>query len=783
MDNKQTGEKRGVFSGVRRSFECEIARRRSERRVLVTDIALFAVALFFARRHIAFGAYPLAGAFLAVIPVGVWVALAGAAVGALTLGRIGVVFAINSIVTVLLRIIISGGKREEDSPLFSEPYVMRVAAGAIGALISSVYNIIFEGITFSSVLLAVFSILFTVLLELGFYGLFAYGVSFEEILFGTRNIFIRTESEREKWSMRAFACGVLVFFFLISFSLSDYGFFGISPAYIFSGALSLFVARRFGAVRAMACGFIAALAVSPMGAVAFALVGLGAGALFGIGYGYAVIGGGALLSVWCAYSGGVSLFLSVFSEYLISVVISYPFLKDVKREHTKEQSESVSKIAEEMVLARAGSYKCEDAEISELEDAIGLASVAIKEYGEDDGRGDFEDYRSIVSSTVSQYTSDPCEENIDILATKLYKKQRIYASDIERLLPMVKSSERFLYEICRLSGEYEREFFERRKMDAVAKEYELISKMINEARMRRSDAGTCNRKMSERLGEVFLAAGLTDGMVKAYGRRRMRIIGAAEDREGNKITSPELKRAIEEATGARLGEFEFFKKGDVAMLVASSIPKLRVEYATVSSTSKRSEVSGDTAIFFEHNGVFSSLISDGMGSGRVAERTSKFVTRFLSEMPGCEENIDSYLSAVNHLIRHRGEECSATVDLFSLDLITGEAFFIKCGAAPSFLKRSSSLFRIKSATAPIGLMKEVDSEKIKVEVGVGDYAIMLSDGAVLLPDDAVWLFEFLSRPSSDSAEVYAERILSEAKKNSDADDDITVSVVRILAKD
>ena len=145
-----------------------------------------------------------------------------------------------------------------------------------------------------------------------------------------------------------------------------------------------------------------------------------------------------------------------------------------------------------------------------------------------------------------------------------------------------------------------------------------------------------------------------------------------------------------------------------------------------------------------------------------------------------DENINSALRATNHLIRHCGEECSATVDLFSFDLLTGEAKFTKCGAAPSFIKRDGSLFRIKSSTAPIGLMKEVDSERIRVEVKSGDYIIMVSDGVYLLPDDAVWLFEFLSRPAPESPKDFAEEILAAAKRSSGIEDDITVSVLRLF---
>ena len=41
---------------------------------------------------------------------------------------------------------------------------------------------------------------------------------------------------------------------------------------------------------------------------------------------------------------------------------------------------------------------------------------------------------------------------------------------------------------------------------------------------------------------------------------------------------------------------------------------------------------------------------------------------------------------------------------------------------------TSSIFRIKSKTAPLGLMKSVDAERIKIDLEGEDYIIMLSDG-------------------------------------------------------
>jgi stage II sporulation protein E len=117
--------------------------------------------------------------------------------------------------------------------------------------------------------------------------------------------------------------------------------------------------------------------------------------------------------------------------------------------------------------------------------------------------------------------------------------------------------------------------------------------------------------------------------------------------------------------------------------------------------------------------------------------------------------------------------------LFDFDLITGEALFYKCGAAPSYVKRDNSIFRIRSETAPLGLMKTIDAEKIRVEVKSGDYIVMLSDGVSQSSDDAAWLIELLSKEPKLDMRDYAEYILEEAEKHSKNRDDMSVAVARV----
>ena len=163
----------------------------------------------------------------------------------------------------------------------------------------------------------------------------------------------------------------------------------------------------------------------------------------------------------------------------------------------------------------------------------------------------------------------------------------------------------------------------------------------------------------------------------------------------------------------------------------------------------------------------------------MAKQTSSFAADFIKNAMDIGAAKETLILMLNHNIRARREECSATIDLFELDLLNGNGVFLKSGAAPSYIKRDSSIFRIRSQTAPIGLLRSIDTEKISVEIRRGDYIFMMSDGIADSAEDAPWLLLLLGEPPKKNLTEYAEYILNEAKKNSRVQDDMSITVIRV----
>ena len=795
MEDKKT-EKVGFFDGIGILIKNEFARRREDAGAAFFDIAVFVIAFLFSRCHIAFGAYPLGISFVAILPRGVWIALIGAVIGSLSLGKSGVIHAIISIIVVFLRVVISGGEeKREGRPVFSEALILKLAAAVIGAFVGATYEVLLGGFSFKSVLYGSFSVLLALAFTFAFSGILDADISFSDFLSSKKNLFDR-KGEREKFSVYLFQGTFLLFVFLISLSLKEYNILGISPSYIFITFITLVVAKRFGAFRGMATGFVSCLAVSSLYSAAFALVGLAGGILFNQGIAFALVSAGALLGVWGIYAGGVTGFLSTFPEYVTAALLGVPLLRKLPSNFTvKETEEEQSADASDMVATTAMMYKSSlGAGVSGLDDALIGISSSLRSFGCGEGIVGEGEYRDVVIEGAKDFCRGchyyeactgenpaPCAENIDIIATKLYKREKLFPNDSMIAPKYCHNAASLFSHISHAAADYEKAKYKTKKIESISEVYEFHSRLISECKAYADRERRQDKELSEKLAAVFLDSGLYGGAVRVYGDRKKHIIGACEDKDGKLISSKKLKSDIEAAAGVRLGKQEFYRKGDVALFECSAVPMYTVDFAAAGAAYGTDEVSGDTAVSFETaEGFFYSLISDGMGSGESAHKTSAFAADFLSGILTSAASKSTAFHMLNHVIRSGDEECSATVDLFEFDLYTAEAVFYKCGAAASYVKRDNSIFRIRSETAPIGLMKSIDAERVRVEVKNGDYIIMISDGVSQSPEDATWLLEYLNKPANPNIREYAESILNLAKENSQMCDDMSVSVIRIL---
>ena len=278
--NKKTKRSSGIMGTIKHSIE----EAKKKREAPLIDVITFFVAFIFARCHVIFGSHPLAIAFIAVLPTRVWLATLGAAAGALTLGKSGIIYSMIAVIVVFLRIIISGGEKGEDEKVymsyFSEGLLLKMSASLIGGFIAAVYETLLSGLNITTVAFGLSMIILPPLLVFALSGLFDCKISFYTVFDSTVNVFSgKGKSEKDKFNLLFFRLSSLLIIFLISISFKEYELLGISLGYIFSGAATLLIARRFGALYGCIVGFVSSFGLSSTLSVAFALAGGAAGGL------------------------------------------------------------------------------------------------------------------------------------------------------------------------------------------------------------------------------------------------------------------------------------------------------------------------------------------------------------------------------------------------------------------------------------------------------------------------------------------------------------------------
>lgn len=792
-EDKTKKKKESVFSRIKTEFGRTMRERSTDKQTLIYDLLLFSVGFLLSRCHLLFGVRPLGLSFLCALPIGIWPALSGSVIGALSLGIDGIIFAVVTAAAVFLRVAIG---YSDKSGLFGEALPIRMSVATLSGFVAAVFEALRYGLNESSLLFGLSMVILPPILTFIFSGLFTERITLNQLIFDEGDIFSLNDKEKnEKYDLVFFQLSALMLLFFIGLSFRGVDILGISLSYIFSACATLLAAKRFGALRGLAVGFTSSLGLSGVLAVSFGLAGLIAGGLFSLGAGYALLGGGAALCAFSAYSSGLTGLLATLPEYVISSALVFPILKRVNGAVTEKTERVEEDTSEDMVGTMALAYQNSySGSVDRLEGALSRVSAVIKSYAKAPGTLTEEEYRGIVIGVAERHCIGcgssnlcikegirPCIKNAGSIAGELLLGRRISAESINTDTEFCSLAGIIADNINREVVRAERENYLAEGNISSAEEYELFSRLMSGAKENDLSEILVDSDMTPALSEIMNDNGLS-GTIRVFGKRKKHFILACKDEDGSKITLPKLRNDIEEAAGVKLGAPEYFRKDKMALMECTAKKRLSVSVATASMAGSKSEVSGDTVVHFETDSdYYYILISDGMGSGEVAKETSLFVSDFLKGALQIGAAKEALIHMLNHTVKSRREECSATVDLLEVDLLSGGGTFIKSGAAPSFVKRESSIFRIRSQTAPIGLLSSIDTEKIKVDIRPGDYVIMLSDGVADEADDAPWLLLLLGEAPKNNLQEYANLILSEAMKNTSASDDMSVAVIKIDA--
>lgn len=748
--------------------------KRQARESLV-GAAFAAAAYLFGSCAISFGIYPLGLALLCSAPTRIAWILAGLCASALTLGdsTFIYIFAYATALTVrLLSKLLSErdeGGDEQAPSLFSESIYLRMATALVSAFMIGLYTVIVNGFQY--------------------YHLFGTALSMivaPALTFIYSGCFVRDNK-------RFFELSVAALLTTVSYSIREMQLIGISIGVVFAFLITLFVCRRRGIWQGAVIGLLTGLAYSPIYAPVFVIAPIAAGALFSISSATAVAAAGAAGMIWGFYVEGIGAISRLLPALIIASAI-FLWAQRVSFLPAARDMLLTGRYCADMnraVIERDSRSRTEE-RLSSLGEAFSSLSDVFYNLSSRLGRPDVPELERMCDSVYDRYcptcpNRELCwgieysdsREILTMLGEKLSIGKNAEACDLpdymrrrcQALPGIVGEINERAAQLYRLSSTLER-------TEIFAMDYAALSDILRDTEEAIRTENEPDVELSERLGTLLSEYGFGEGGVSVYGKRMRRIIARGFDMSLGNVGAKELKRKIEEVCGFAISEPIIEIKEGFMTLRASSRREFCTESVTRAENVGREECGDTVSTFLSSEDKAYALISDGMGKGRAAAFTSGIASMFAKRMLSAGNRAPTVIKMLNSFVRAKPEECSATVDLMELDLLTGKVDFYKCGAAATFVKRGDNLFKLTAETVPLGILSATDTAKLSFDAQDGDVIIMLSDGIAEGDEDAAWLLDTLTREWDDSLDKMTKKIIAAAREHG-SDDDASVILTKV----
>ncbi len=305
----------------------------------------------------------------------------------------------------------------------------------------------------------------------------------------------------------------------------------------------------------------------------------------------------------------------------------------------------------------------------------------------------------------------------------------------------------------------------------VADQYGELAKMLDRAAQRAAAGPSGEVRLSRRV-EKYLKTLDMDMGSRAYrdglGRLCVELDGteagaAAELQTGlSAIVGTELRGPRQVAGGVIFTEKERFT------------PMVGV----AAKCRKEEEVCGDYGTWFrDSDGQLFLILSDGRGSGELAQAESQSAVRVLERLLRAGAEPESAVRTLDSAYILRGGGGGfATVDLLAVDLFSGKTTAIKWGAAPSYIRSQGQVTRLGEPSPPPGTGGEY--EKTELILQEGDFFVMCSDGVADRDSDG-WVRQLIGQYEGTSPRELATRLAAVAEQTRGAGDDITVMAMTV----
>ncbi len=224
---------------------------------------------------------------------------------------------------------------------------------------------------------------------------------------------------------------------------------------------------------------------------------------------------------------------------------------------------------------------------------------------------------------------------------------------------------------------------------------------------------------------------------------------------------------------------------DFSAITLKKAPKLDAVFGISQASKDDNLQNGDNhSVMKISESKFLMALGDGMGSGDIANSSSSTAVSLIETFYKSGIPSDITLSTVNKVLTFNKEDNYTAMDIGSIDLITGNAEFIKIGSPYSFIITKDKVKIIEGTSLPLGILDEMQPTVCKTVLSPGDIVVFISDGISDAFSSSADLIDFLSNERTVNPKTMADNILSKAIELSGGikKDDMTAFCVRIYEK-
>jgi len=579
--------------------------------------------------------------------------------------------------------------------------------------------------------------------------------------------------------------------YLLLYTLRQVQVVTVSLSFVLAVVFTLCVARSRGALYGAAVGMIGGMAqLSPEVAPALAVAGFFSGLFFEYSSYVAMMISFVAACGYCMYTQGLERFGFFTADYLCALVIFFPLSHFLPAEMERRRK----KAAVQPDPFRGEGVKAARQKLRSMSDAFSSLSEVFYTVGNTIKKPKLSDSTALVSDCCARLCSG-CAlsgicwgrergDSVDTtarIAARLLTAGKVQKEDFgEPFRSKCISLNELVEMINRRYGEISGSFLKNNKTRLLAGEYSSVSRLL------KSTAGELDRELDYNPGlestaeKALKQLGITYRRAAVFGNRELKVDVYGVSLERVQHCPERILQVFGDAFSCA------FSGPDFTMMEENVVMRLRrrrilsLECAKAGCTKQGESVSGDHSVFFETAQDYCyTLICDGMGSGREAAFTSRLAAIFIEKLMHCATPKNVTLEMLNAFLMSKTDETFTTVDLLEVDLLSGEAHFIKAGAAASYVLRGDKLRRIESRTPPAGVLRSMCAEQTTCHLAAGDFVILLSDGVEEGEENGA-LMSLLAQGSFENAAVLCDRIFALAKERGEGRDDLSVSVLRVM---